>query len=98
MLTVSAPSWWSGGRSCQRSSGSVGPNHPGCDDLVGELADRLVAQAGVAVLGDHRDDREDPAREVGPAGGGVVVGRVVQRLDTGRHALAVGQVVAVELL
>ena len=34
-----------------------------------------------AVAGDRDHHREDPADQVGPAGGGVVVGGVVERLD-----------------
>ena len=87
----------------RRSSGqgrgrAVGALHPGGDDPVGDGRDLVVGQPAAAVGRDHVDHREDPAGQVGAAGGRVVVGGVVERLDDGRDAPVGVEVVAVELL
>src|SRR5690606_39155391 len=69
------------GSSQQVGGGAVGAGQSGRDDPVGDVGDLLGGGAPEAVGGDHADDREDPARDVGPAGRGVVVGGVVERLD-----------------
>src|SRR5688500_15828600 len=84
--------------SVEGGRGAVGADEAGADDVVGDRADVGIGNASVAVGGDDRDHREDAPGEVGPTGGGVVVGRVVERLQGGRDGLCLVEVVAVQLL
>ena len=72
----------------QRRLRAAGVGHAAGDDGVDDGADLVVGQPAVAVGGDGRDDREDPAGEVGAAGRRVVVGRVVERLDARSDGVA----------
>ena len=62
--------------------------HALVDDGLDDRADLVVGDASEAVGGHGHDDREDAARQVGPAGGGVVVGGVVERVDGKANRLA----------
>src|SRR3954468_3063523 len=55
--------------------------HALVDDGLHDRADLVVGDASESVGGDGHDDREDLARQVRAAGGGVVVGGVVETVD-----------------
>src|SRR4051794_1199612 len=104
MVTTRSPcgsSGWRWRRGSGRSSAespqgrrrAAGVVHPAGHDDVHDGAALVVGGRAVAVGGDGRDPREDAAGEVGPAGGGVLVGCVIQGLDR-----AEGGVVDRELL
>jgi hypothetical protein len=79
MVTGGPPAGW------DRSAG-LSPRVLGAagDDLGDDLGDLGLGPAhGALGGGDGHDDRVEAAREVRPAGGGVVVGGVVERLDRG---------------
>src|SRR6185437_6899584 len=82
----------------QRGGRAVGQAHPAVHYLLRVVGRLLVGQPAEAVIGDRRDHREDPPGQVGAAGGGVVVGGVVQRLHAGEYRVGDRHVVGVVLL
>ena len=69
-----------------RSAAAARAQPPGCcmraaHDGLGDRGGLGVGQPAGALGGRVIDDREDLADQVRPAGRGVVVGRVVERLD-----------------
>src|SRR6478735_6579981 len=79
--------WWSS----QRRLRAAGVVHPAGHDDVDDGTDLVVGEPAVAVRGDGRDDREDPAGQVGAAGGGVLVGRVVKGLHRAERGVLARQ-------
>src|SRR6476620_12094192 len=86
------------GGSSQRRLRAAGVVHPAGHEGVDVGADLVVGEPAVAVRGDGRDDREDPAGEVGTAGGGVLVGRVVEGLDGAERGVLDRELLMPELL
>src|SRR4051794_8168304 len=75
-----------------------GVGHASVDDALDDLGDVALAEAPEPVGGDVRDDRVDATGQVGATGRGVVVRRVVQRVDRKPNRLGAVDVVAVALL
>src|SRR4249919_2475702 len=101
IVTTRSPCGSSGrssGESSQRRLRAAGIVHPARHDDVDDGTDLVVGEPAVAVRGDGRDDREDPAGEVGAAGGGVLVGRVVQGLDGAERGVLDRELLVPELL
>src|SRR5436190_17342631 len=88
----------SSAESSQRRLRAAGVVHPAGHDDVDDGTDLVVGEPAVAVRGDGRDDREDPAGEVGAAGGGVLVGRVVEGLDGAERGVLDRELLVPELL
>src|ERR1035438_9032257 len=88
---------WLGAR-VERRDGSSGGTHPLVDDAAGVLAGLGVRQPPEAVSSDGGHDGIDAPGHVGAAGGGIVVGRVVEGMHARQYRVPDRHVVAVELL
>src|SRR6266496_6099934 len=88
-IVMRRPPGWAPDRSGARedagpaSSSVVAPGvrHPLGHDRLGDVPYLLVGQPGDPVGGGQQDRRVEPPGHVRAAGGGVLVGRVVQRVD-----------------